>query len=174
MTAVAVASLSSQARAFLAPHVNAPHGRHQQQQQQQKQQQQRQWRVETFSSSATAVSSAKAAHPQEASASQAVHSVFLESLVTDANPREPVKSLEEAKQELLELVGFGTQAPAAERSQSEEERVGYLLEVLEGNYTPILTVGFFNFAAQVQKRQCVRDRCSPSLHAYPRSKARTQ
>ncbi len=84
----------------------------------------------------------------------AVQSVFLESLVTETattDPREPVKSLEDAKRELLERVGFGSQAPAAERSQGEEERVGYLLEVLEANYKPILTVGFFNFAAQVRE-----------------------
>lgn len=89
--------------------------------------------------------------PQQSTAAEAVRPVSLESLVTETNVREPVRSLNHAKTELLERVGYGSQAPGAERPQSEEERVGYLLEVLEGNYTPILTIGFFNFAAQVRK-----------------------
>eukprot|EP00752_Nemacystus_decipiens_P006489 g5842.t1 len=92
--------------------------------------------------------SAAAPRPQQSTAAEAVRRASLESLVTEMNPREPVRSLNDAKKQLLERVGFGSQSPAAERPQSEEERVGYLLEVLEGNYKPILTIGFFNFAAQ--------------------------
>lgn len=81
---------------------------------------------------------------------EAVHSVFVESLVAEADIRKQVTSLAEAKRELLERVGYGTQAPGADRPKSEEDRVGYLLEVLEQNNTPIQTVGFYNFAAQVR------------------------
>lgn len=71
--------------------------------------------------------------------------------MAEADVREPVKSLDAAKRELLERVGYGTAvSPGAERPKFEENRVGYLIEVLEGNYTPIQTVGFFNFAAQVR------------------------
>lgn len=75
----------------------------------------------------------------------------LESPAPETDARKRVRSLAEAKKELLERVGFGVQSPGAERPQSDEERVGYLLEVLEGNYKPILTIGFFNFAAQVRE-----------------------
>lgn len=102
---------------------------------------------------------APSTHPQEqspttvatagAAAETAVQPIFLEALLTEADVRKPVRSLAAAKRELLERVGYGTVSPGAERPKSEEERVGYLLEVLEGNYTPIQTVGFFNFAAQV-------------------------
>lgn len=104
-----------------------------------------------------ATAAAPAAAPA-ATAETAVQSVFLESLVAEENnPRKRVTSLEAAKRELLERIGYGTTPPGAERPKSEEERVGYLLEVLESNYTPIQTVGFFNFAAQV--RVCVREVC---------------
>lgn len=90
-----------------------------------------------------------APQPQQSTAAEEVRPSSSESLVTETNAREPVRSLHDAKCEVLELVGYGSQAPAAERPQSEEERLGYLLKVLEGNYTPFLTIGFFNFAAQV-------------------------
>lgn len=103
------------------------------------------------SSSATATATMSATpQPQKSAATEAVYRASLESLVAETDPRKPVRSLGNAKKELLERVGYGTQAPRGERSQNEEERVGYLLGVLEGNYTPILTVGFFNFAAQVK------------------------
>ncbi|CAM9751964.1 unnamed protein product [Ectocarpus fasciculatus] len=81
------------------------------------------------------------------SAAEAVHSVFLES-VLETTTRKQVGSIEEAKTELLGRVGFPTDHPGAERPRLEEARVGYLVEVLEGTYTPIHTVDFFNFAAQ--------------------------
>lgn len=62
--------------------------------------------------------------------------------------RKPVRSLAEAKHELLNLVSRGPVVDEAAAS-SGQERVGYLLEVLEGNYTPIQTTGFFNLAVQV-------------------------
>lgn len=106
------------------------------------------------SSSATTTTAAMSATPQPqnpTAAAEAVHPVSLESLATETNALEPpVRSLDDAKKELLQRVGYGNQAPGAERPQSEEERVGYLLKALEGNYTPFLTVGFFNFAAQVR------------------------
>lgn len=101
------------------------------------------------SPTATTTAMSVAPHLQQSTAEEAVRPVSVESLVKEAKPLEPVRSLTQAKKELLQRVGFGSQSPAAERPQSEEERVGYLLEVLEGNHKPILTVGFFNFAAQV-------------------------
>ncbi|CBJ31791.1 conserved unknown protein [Ectocarpus siliculosus] len=81
------------------------------------------------------------------SVAETVHSVFLES-VLETTTRKQVGSIEEAKTELLGRVGFPTEHPGAERPRLEEARVGYLVEVLEGTYKPIHTVGFFNFAAQ--------------------------
>lgn len=69
--------------------------------------------------------------------------------VSENNTRKQVRSIQQAKTELLGRVGYPTSEPGAERPRLEEERVGYLVEVLEGTYTPIQTVGFFNFAAQV-------------------------
>lgn len=67
---------------------------------------------------------------------------------TAVESRTPVRSLAEAKHELLDLV---SRVPVIDEAaaSSGQERVGYLLEVLEGNYTPIQTTGFFNLAVQV-------------------------
>lgn len=121
------------------------------------------------SSSATTTAMSAAPQPQQSTAAEAVRPVSLESLVTETNPREPVRSLVDAKQQILERVGYGSQSPGAERPQSEEERVGYLLEVLEGNYKPILTVGFFNFAAQVRTSFSVIIPARVPLEPVPRT-----
>lgn len=130
MTAAAVGCLLQPSSAFLTHHV-APYTR-------------------AMRSSATTAMPAASPQPQQSIPAEAVRSVSLDTLGTETNPREPVRSLQDAKKQLLERVGYGSQSPGAERPQSEEERVGYLLEVLEGNYKPILTIGFFNFAAQVR------------------------
>lgn len=69
----------------------------------------------------------------------------------ETNTRKRVRSVQEAKTELLARVGYPASEPGAERPRLEEERVGYLVEVLQGTYKPIQTVGFFNFAAQVSR-----------------------
>lgn len=112
--------------------------------------------LRSSSATTTAMAAAAAApQPKQSTATEDVRPASLESLVAEPNPREPVRSLNDAKKQLLERVGYGRQSPGAERPQSEEERVGYLLEVLEGNYKPILTIGFFNFAVQVSPVGCI-------------------
>ena len=61
--------------------------------------------------------------------------------------KKPMRSLAEAKRELLHL--FSLSSAGKELTSDEKERAGFLLETLEDNYTPIQTIGFFNLAVQV-------------------------
>lgn len=66
----------------------------------------------------------------------------------------PVRSVGEAKRELFALVSSAS--AGAEPSSNHEERVAYLLEALEGSYTPIQTAAFFNLVVQVIGQQDTR------------------
>lgn len=62
----------------------------------------------------------------------------------------PARSVADSKRELLALTAKAS--AGMEPSSHDEERVAYLLEALESSYTPIQTVGFFNFAVEVCSR----------------------
>ena len=69
--------------------------------------------------------------------------------------KKPLRSLAEAKREMLHL--FSLSSAGVELTSDQEERAGFLLETLEGNFTPIQTVGFFNLAVQVRVRVSVAE-----------------